>query len=74
MLAGNRPQGIQPRKGSSRKYVTRHTEYNRLYPITPSPQDPPVPVQSRGRKRKGRVLARGVGLAGGDLNNRFVTD
>ncbi|KAH6632476.1 hypothetical protein F5144DRAFT_252566 [Chaetomium tenue] len=49
---GNRPQGIQPRKGSSRKRATKRAERNRLHPTTPSPQDPPAPVQSRGRKRK----------------------
>ncbi|KAK3900113.1 hypothetical protein C8A05DRAFT_45977 [Staphylotrichum tortipilum] len=56
MLAGNRPQGIQPRKDSSRKRATRRAERNRLrltkHSETPSPQDPPAPVQSRGRKRK----------------------
>ncbi|KAL2257751.1 hypothetical protein VTK26DRAFT_9221 [Humicola hyalothermophila] len=49
---GNRPQGIRPRKGSSRKRATRRAEHNRLRPITPSPQDPSAPVQSKGRKRK----------------------
>jgi hypothetical protein len=34
-LAGNRPQGIQPRKGSSQR-ATRRAERNR--PTTPSPQ------------------------------------
>ncbi|KAL2256338.1 hypothetical protein VTK26DRAFT_1821 [Humicola hyalothermophila] len=33
---GNRPQGIQPRKGSSRQRVTRRAERNRLHPSTPS--------------------------------------
>ena len=37
-LAGNRPQGIQPRKGSSRKRATRRAERNRPHPTTPSPQ------------------------------------
>ncbi|KAK4101193.1 hypothetical protein N658DRAFT_426065 [Parathielavia hyrcaniae] len=53
---GNRRQGIQPRKDSSRKRATRRAERNRLrltkHCETPSPQDPPAPVQSRGRKRK----------------------
>ncbi|KAK5651139.1 hypothetical protein OQA88_13233 [Cercophora sp. LCS_1] len=53
---GNRPQGIQPRKDSSRKRATRRAERNRLRPTKPSempsPQDPPAPVQSRGHKRK----------------------
>ena len=35
-LAGNRPQGIRPRKGSSRKRATRRAERNRLRPTTPS--------------------------------------
>ncbi|KAK3681829.1 hypothetical protein B0T22DRAFT_387673 [Podospora appendiculata] len=48
---GDRPQGIQPRKGSSRKRATRRAERNRLR-STPTPQEQPAPVQSRGRKRK----------------------
>ncbi|KAK4182672.1 hypothetical protein QBC35DRAFT_457060 [Podospora australis] len=56
---GNRPQGIQPRKGSSRKRATRRAERNRLRPTTPSetpvPRKQPTPVQSRGRKRKHSV-------------------
>ncbi|KAK4664871.1 uncharacterized protein QC763_0075240 [Podospora pseudopauciseta] len=55
MLAGNRPQGIQPRKGSSQKRATRRAERNRLrltkHSETPSLQDSPA-IQRRGRKRK----------------------
>ncbi|KAH6614625.1 hypothetical protein B0J18DRAFT_304419 [Chaetomium sp. MPI-SDFR-AT-0129] len=46
---GNQPP---PRKGSSRKRATGRAERNRLCPTTPSSQDPPAPVQSRGRKCK----------------------
>ncbi|KAL2131237.1 hypothetical protein VTI74DRAFT_5388 [Chaetomium olivicolor] len=52
---GNRPPGIQPRKGSSRKRATRRAEHNRPHPTTPFPQDsqdPPASVLSRRRKRK----------------------
>ncbi|RYO94077.1 hypothetical protein DL764_007893 [Monosporascus ibericus] len=61
--AGKRPQGIQSRKGAPRKrgrfeeqHATKRTRRNRLRPPTisetPSRQDLPAPVQSRGRKRK----------------------
>ncbi|KAL2261299.1 hypothetical protein VTK26DRAFT_4441 [Humicola hyalothermophila] len=53
---GNRPQGIRPHEGSSRKRATRRAECNRPRPTTssetPTPQEQPAPVQSRGRKRK----------------------
>ncbi len=42
-LAGNRPQGIRPRKGSSRKRVTRRAERNRLRLTTPR-ETPPLQV------------------------------
>ncbi|KAL2259997.1 hypothetical protein VTK26DRAFT_6150 [Humicola hyalothermophila] len=48
---GNRPHGIRPCKGSSRKRATRRFKRNRLRPATPS-ETPTAPVQSRGCKRK----------------------
>ncbi|RYO97875.1 hypothetical protein DL766_007945 [Monosporascus sp. MC13-8B] len=62
-VAGKRPQGIQSRKHAPQKRgrlqeqpTTKRIERNRrrfsMINGTPSPQDPPVPAQSRGRKRK----------------------